>query len=83
MSGGYDHAGAWGAGQHWKLHVQADLQGFGDSRELADGRVSPAGLQRGDHRLGDLHTVGELQLREPDLFTSRADALPHELRMHG
>ena len=82
-SGSNDHADPRRGRQQWEVDVESDLQGFGNGRELADGGVAPAALERGDHRLGDLHAIGELQLREPHLLAGSTYALSDELRVYG
>ena len=82
-SGGDDLACTWRGRQHRELDVEAHLEGFGNGRELAYGGVTSAPLQGGDHRLGDLHALGQLQLRKSDLFAGRTDTLTDQLRMDG
>jgi hypothetical protein len=70
---------AWRGRQQREVDLQTDLQCLGDGCELTEGRVAAPGLQRGDHRLGDVHALGQLGLRETDGITSGADALSGEL----
>ena len=69
--------------QQREVDVESNPQRVGDGCQLAECGVSSSALKRGDHRLRDLHTIGELQLREPYLLPCSADALSHELRVNG
>jgi hypothetical protein len=69
--------------QQRKVDVESDLQSVRYGSELPNRRVSAAALERSYHWLRDLHAIGELQLRDPDLLAGGADALSHQLRVYG
>jgi hypothetical protein len=77
-------APAWppGTGQELELHIESDLEGLGDGRQLTYRGVAPTALQGRNDRLGDIQPGGELLLGQSDLLAGGPDPSAHQLRVN-
>ena len=81
-SGSDDLTGARGGRENQKFDIKPDLQCLSHGCEQAYRRVATPGLQRSDNWLRHFHPLRQLQLGQPELFSSAPDALTDELCMN-